>query len=69
MSHELTLSDILTDPLISLVLKADGILLEDFAVFLEEASARNKRSAKMSIRGLHKAVDALVPNTSISAYA
>lgn len=40
MDQELTLSEILTDPLIRVMLTADGISINEFADFLHQAALR-----------------------------
>jgi len=42
MQHELAMSELLTDPLIRLLLKADGISLSDFSDVIDKAAARLK---------------------------
>ncbi|WP_237352733.1 hypothetical protein [Rhizobium leguminosarum] len=42
--EELTMSEVLTDPLIRQMLRADGVTLGYFAKLLEEAASRRSRS-------------------------
>ena len=45
---ELTISDALRDPIIRQVLRADGISIPAFAVFLQEAARRQQKNATAS---------------------
>lgn len=52
MERELTMSEILTDPLIRVMLNADGISLSDFAEVIHKAAARLNRPAQsVSVKG------------------
>jgi hypothetical protein len=52
MERELTMSEILTDPLIRVMLKADGISPSDFAEIIHKAAARlNRPSQSISVNG------------------
>ena len=42
---EITISEALRDPMIRLVLRADGVSLEDFAKLLKDAAIRKKHSS------------------------
>ena len=53
MQRELTMSEILTDPLIRLMLKADGISLSDFAEIIQMAAARLKAPAQVFAGATH----------------
>jgi hypothetical protein len=44
MHEDLTVSEVLKDPLIRLVNKADGVKLSDFAALLERAAAKRNQS-------------------------
>lgn len=48
MNRELTMSEILTDPLVHLLLKADRILPGDFADVVHAAAARLASQREMS---------------------
>lgn len=60
MQHDLTVSEVISDPMINLILKADGIRHASFAQLLESAARVNhfKRtgSSKFAVR-----VDQLLP--------
>ena len=53
MDEELTMSEILTDPLIRVMLTADGISLTDFANFLHEAALRLQADTYVSAAKAH----------------
>ncbi|KQY36896.1 MULTISPECIES: hypothetical protein [Rhizobium/Agrobacterium group] len=55
MECELTMSELLTDPLIRVLLKADGISLSDFSDFIRDAAARLKLSSPASALKEHHA--------------
>lgn len=42
---EITISEALRDPMIRLVLRADGVSLEDFAKLLKDAAIRKRQSS------------------------
>ncbi|THF53857.1 hypothetical protein [Allorhizobium terrae] len=54
--QDMTMSEMLRDPLIRLMLRADGISLSDFASMLDDAarqSGKSRRDAKLAIPAPH----------------
>lgn len=44
---EITISQALRDPMIRLVMRADGVSLEDFAKLLKDAASRKRQSSDL----------------------